>query len=119
VERKRFDRLVKRAIDSLPERFRRYMENVVVAVQDWADEELLEETGEDELLGIYIGTPLTQRHLEDPYRLPDQILIFQKAIEEMCQTEEEIVEQIRLTVIHEIGHFFGLSEEEIEQALGP
>ncbi len=114
---KRFDATVKRALDSLPPDFRLRLKNVVISVQDYASDDLLEEVGEDELLGLYIGTPLTERGFEDSFLLPDQILLFQGALEDACESEEELEDEIRVTVIHEVGHFFGLSEDEIEEAL--
>jgi predicted Zn-dependent protease with MMP-like domain len=114
---KRFDAVVKRAIASLPADFQRRLQNVVISVQDYASAELLEDEDEDELLGIYIGTPLTERSLDDTFLLPDQIILFQGALEDACETPEELEDEIRVTLVHEVGHFFGLSEEEIEETL--
>lgn len=112
-----FDAVLARAIESLPHEFRQRLQNVVISVQDYASADLLEDAGEDELLGIYIGTPLTERHLDDSFLLPDQIFLFQGALEEACDTVEELEDEIRATLVHEVGHFFGLSEDEIEHAL--
>jgi predicted Zn-dependent protease with MMP-like domain len=112
-----FDRVVRQALASLPEQFQQLMENVIISVQQYADQELLDEMEADELLGLYVGTPLTERHFDDTFMLPDQILLFQGALEDACQDEQELEEEIRVTLIHEVGHFFGLSEEEIEEAL--
>lgn len=117
MKRRAFEKVVDEAIASLPERFRRLMDNLVIAVEDEPDEELLEEMDTDELLGIYLGTPLTERALGETY-LPDQILIFQGPLERMCATPEELHEEIRITVVHEVGHFFGLNEAEIVEILG-
>jgi predicted Zn-dependent protease with MMP-like domain len=75
--------------------------------------------GVDSLLGVYVGVPLTERHPDDLFRMPDQIIVFQRPIEAACRSEREIVEQIRVTIVHEVGHFFGLSDDEIEAVLGP
>lgn len=113
-----FDACVREAIDSLPERFRGYMDNLLITVQDEPDPELLEETESESLLGIYLGVPLTERSLDTAYQMPDQIILFQGPLEDFCETEEQLVEEIRITVVHEIGHFFGLNEEEIVEILG-
>lgn len=80
---------------------------------------MLAETGGEELLGIYVGVPLTERSYDDLLQMPDQILVFQRPIESMCSSDAEIVQQIRITVVHEVGHFFGLDDDEIEEILGP
>lgn len=93
------------------------MENVIISVEPVPEQDLLDEMEVDDLFGVYIGTPLTERSFGDPYMLPDQILIFQEPLEAACESEEELQEEIRVTLIHEVGHFFGLSEDEIEQTL--
>jgi len=70
------------------------------------------------LLGIYLGVPLTERTLEAPYQMPDQIILFQGPLEDFCETQEELIEEIRVTVVHEVAHFFGLDEDEIVAILG-
>jgi predicted Zn-dependent protease with MMP-like domain len=112
-----FDAVVARAIESLPSDFRSRLRNVVISVQEYAGPELLVETGEDELLGVYLGTPLTERHTNDTFLLPDQIFLFQGALEDACENDEELEDEIRVTLVHEVGHYFGLTEEEIEEAL--
>lgn len=114
---KDFDAVVKRAIASLPVDFGDRLSNVVISVQDYASDEMLDEMEEDELLGVYIGTPLTERGYSDSFLLPDQIILFQGALEDACQTDEELEDEIRVTLVHEVGHFFGLDEDEIEEAL--
>lgn len=118
MKAKDFDACVKAAIDSLPPQFLAYLDNVLITVQDEPSDELLDETDSDSLLGIYLGVPLTERSLEAPYQMPDQIILFQGPLEDFCETEEELVEEIRITVVHEIGHFFGLEEDEIVAILG-
>jgi len=118
VNRRYFDRLVGRAVRTIPRKFRRYLDNVLITVQDYPDRELLEEQGADSLLGIYLGVPITERHPDDLHVTPDRIIIFQRPIEEMCRTPEEIVREVRITVVHEIGHHFGLDEDEIVAAIG-
>lgn len=115
--RAKFDAVVDEAVASLPHRFQQLMKNLVITVEDEPDEELLEEMETDELLGIYLGTPLTERVLGESY-LPDQILIFRGPLMRMCENRAELHTEIRITVVHEVGHFFGLSEEEIVAILG-
>ncbi|MBI3926483.1 MAG: metallopeptidase family protein [Armatimonadetes bacterium] len=116
---KRFDRLVRQALSTLPEEFREYLHNVLITVEPEPRPEHLEEMQDDTLLGLYIGTPLTEQGLDELYHLPDRILLFQGPLEAMCRTDQELAEQVRITVVHEIGHHFGLSEEEIVAVLGP
>lgn len=113
-----FDACVKAALDTLPPEFMQYLDNVLISVQDEPDPELLEETESDSLLGIYLGVPLTERSLDSLYEMPDRIILFQGPLEDFCETEEELVEEIRITVVHEIAHFFGLEEDEIVAILG-
>jgi predicted Zn-dependent protease with MMP-like domain len=113
-----FERLVEEALDSLPERFASLLDNVVVVVEEephGSDLDLLDhdhEHGHGELLGIYRGTPMTRRRY-DSFRMPDQIAIFRGPILRVSRTAHEAHRQIRETVIHELGHYFGLSDEEM------
>lgn len=117
MDSQQFDAAVARAIETLPLEFQERLDNVVISVQQGADSSLLEELEAEELFGVYIGTPLTERGYHDTFLLPDQILLFQGPLAAACETEEELTEEIRVTLVHEIGHFFGLSEDEIEEAL--
>ena len=117
MHRKRFERLVEEAIATVPRRFRAAIENLAVIVEDRPWPELLDEMGiepPDTLFGLYQGTPLTDRAWAQGNVEPDRISIYQGPIEDACETDEEIVATIAETVIHEFGHYFGLSEEEIE-----
>jgi predicted Zn-dependent protease with MMP-like domain len=117
VSRAEFDRAVAQALASVPARFRPYLENVRVEVHDRPDPALLEEFGEtDDLLGLYVGTPIEERGDDGPaLPLPDRVLIFRENLCEMCDTREDLLEEIRITVLHEIGHHFGLDEDQLEQ----
>ena len=68
-----------------------------------------------ELLGLYHGTPLTERSIEEGFSMPDRIVLYQRNIEDMCETKDEVIEEIRTTVLHEIGHHFGLDEDDLEE----
>jgi predicted Zn-dependent protease with MMP-like domain len=111
----RFEAYVEEALASVPETFRRYLENVVVLVEEEPAEEDYEETDtpdEDELFGIFRGVPYFEREGSVP-ALPAQIAIFRGPILRCCPTRGEAVREIRDTVVHEIGHMLGLDDEEM------
>ena len=116
MTRDRFKELVAEAIDTIPRRFAREVRNVAIVVEDRPSPELLAEMEmepDDLLLGLYQGVPLTERQWSHGNALPDRITLFQREIEEECENEDEIVVAIGETLIHELGHYFGMSEEEI------
>ena len=118
MTREAFERLVADALDTIPRRFREAVRNVAVVVEDAPASELLEEMGidpPDTLFGLYEGVPLPERDWTHGNALPDRVTLFQGPIEEASQNDNEIVVTIGETVIHEFGHYFGLSEEEIEE----
>jgi predicted Zn-dependent protease with MMP-like domain len=118
MTRERFEGLVEQALREIPKRFRKAMQNVALVVEDEPPEDVLDdleiEPG-DTLFGLYQGTPLTQRSWGHGNNLPDRISIYQGPIEDACEDEDEIRDCIAETVIHEFGHYFGMSEEEIEE----
>jgi predicted Zn-dependent protease with MMP-like domain len=118
MNRREFERLVAEAVMLIPKRFRREMQNLALVVEDEPSAELLEEMEidpPDSLYGLYQGTPLPERAWAYGNALPDRITIFQRPIEEDCDDEDEIRAVIGETLIHEVGHYFGMSEEEIEE----
>lgn len=118
VTRKKFEELVERALAEVPEAFARFMEEVPVEIRDRPTVKQLRSVGLDDdelLLGLYHGRPLTERSVEDSGRVPDVILIFQEDIELVSDNEEELVAEVRKTVLHEIGHHFGMDEEDLEE----
>jgi predicted Zn-dependent protease with MMP-like domain len=118
VNRDAFERLVADALRSIPRRFRDAMHNIAVVVEDEPSAELLDEMEiepPDTLLGLYQGTPLTERSWDFGNRLPDRILIFQGPHERDAEDEADLVVAIGETLIHEVGHYFGMSEEQIEE----
>ena len=118
MTRKRFDRLVERALRDIPEQFRDEMRNVGVVVEDEPSDELLEEMGiepPDTLYGLYQGTPLPEREWNYGNTLPDRITIYQRPIVEDCEDDDDIVKCIAETVMHEFGHHFGMTEEEMDE----
>jgi predicted Zn-dependent protease with MMP-like domain len=113
-----FEMVVEDAIASVPEGFTRYLEDLAIDIEDSPDELTCQELCLRDprgLLGLYRGIPLTSRHVEDPYRYPERIVIYQRNIERVCRTREQMVEQIRKTVLHEIGHHFGLNERQLRE----
>jgi predicted Zn-dependent protease with MMP-like domain len=109
--------VVSEALESLPERFSRLIENVVIAVEDEPTAEDLESIegdsdGDSELLGIYRGVALTRRTHDAPL-LPDAIAVFRGPINRVTRTRDEAVQEVRETIIHEVGHYFGLDDDEM------
>lgn len=117
MTREAFKALVEEAIDTIPRRFAREVRNVAIVIEDEPSPGLLAEMEvepPDTVLGLYQGVPLTERQWSHGNMLPDRITLFQRTIEEECESDEdEIVVAIGETLIHELGHYFGLSEEEI------
>ena len=117
METRRFEELVRRAIGELPPVFLERMENVDVVVEYWASREHLVGSGLDEqetLLGLYEGIPLPDRY-DYNLVLPDKITLFQRAIESICSTDEEVVTEVRATIIHEVAHHFGIDDEALHE----
>jgi predicted Zn-dependent protease with MMP-like domain len=117
MTRRQFERLVAEAVTLIPARFRREMKNLSIVVEEEPRAELLadmEIEPPDSLYGLYQGTPLTERTWAHGNTLPDRITIYQRPIEEDCDDEDDMRAVIGETLIHEVGHYFGLSEEEIE-----
>ena len=118
MTRTQFERVVERALRGLPRVFKDKLANIAVVVEDWADDETLDEMGiepPDTLYGLYRGVDLTQRDSNYGNVLPDTVTIYQGPIEEDCEDEAEMEEVIRDTVVHEIGHYFGLDDETLHR----
>jgi len=119
VSHEEFEALVEEALEQLPAEFRAALDNVAVMVQEEPSAEDLEEVGidpddpeADELLGLYQGVPLPER---DSFysALPDRVLVFRGPILRSCETRRQVLREIRETVQHELGHYFGLEEDEL------
>jgi predicted Zn-dependent protease with MMP-like domain len=118
MTKERFSSLVEDALREIPRRFRAAMANVAVVIEDEPSRQLLREMEVepgDTLFGLYQGTPLPERSWGYGNTLPDRISIYQKPIEDACTDEDDIRDCVAETVIHEFGHYFGMSEEEIEE----
>lgn len=111
------DRMVLNAIAKLPPQFRAALEVVPVRVCQRPSTQQLRSVNLDEeqlLLGLYEGIPLTLRSVQDGPRVPDQISLFREDLEDACDSIEEMEEQVRITLFHELGHYFGFDEEQLE-----
>lgn len=115
VSNDEFDRAVESALSSVPDEFRPYLENVLIEVQDAPDAAFQAENEvPDDVLGFYVGSPLNDRGEEMP-TLPDRIFIFRRNLCELCESRRELIDEIRITLLHEIGHHFGLDEDRLEE----
>lgn len=121
MTRARFERLVAEATTLIPERFQRAMENLVIIVEDEPSAELLDEMGvdpddpDDGFYGLFEGDSLLDRTENYILREPSRITLFQRTIEQDCETDDDVRVVIGETLIHEVGHYFGLTEEEIDE----
>ena len=121
MNRETFEELIDKAYEKIPEKFKQKMENVELIVEDFPTPEDLEQPrirGGSLLLGLYRGTPLPKRSIWQVVRLPDRIVLFQKNIERMCRSEKEVEEKVYEVLLHEVGHYFGLSDKEIYELMG-
>ncbi|MBN1916440.1 MAG: metallopeptidase family protein [Verrucomicrobia bacterium] len=117
MDPREFAELVEEAVLGLPEEFARKLDNVEIVVEERPDAETIRKMKLERghvLLGLYHGVPRTVRHETAPPLYPDRITIYRRSILATCRTPDEIRQQVRDTVIHEIGHHFGLSDDEME-----
>ena len=113
-----FAELVREALRDIPEPFAAHLEDVCIDVEAVPDPVACKEGGVDDprdLLGLYQGTPLTERSVEHSVQLPDRIILYQRNIERTCRSRREIIREIRKTVFHEVGHHFGLDEDDLAE----
>jgi len=115
MKRERFIQTVEKALNSLPEEFRSRIHNVAVLVEDVPPKQPLPQPRQRRrlLLGMFHGVPTTKKSVFDLSTGPDYIVLYQKNIEAVCSTENEVREQVRRTVIHELGHYFGMDENQL------
>lgn len=112
MTRERFIRLVEESLAQLPPRFRGKIQNLAIVVEDLPPEP--EAPGEGLLMGIFEGVPATERTVWENAAGPARVVLYQKNIEAVCASAAEIREEIRLTLLHELGHYFGMSEDQLE-----
>ncbi|WP_086846070.1 metallopeptidase family protein [Amycolatopsis kentuckyensis] len=108
MSRARFEELVSEALDEVPPEFARAMDNVVVLVEEFNDEA-------PDILGLYHGVALTERTSSYGGVLPDRISIYRQPILSMCEDEDEVVEEVLITVVHELGHHFGIDDARLHE----
>jgi predicted Zn-dependent protease with MMP-like domain len=115
LKREHFVKVVEEALDSLPQEFRSRIQNVSVLVEDVPPKQPSPKSGHQRplLLGVFHGVPATKRSVFNLPTGPDHIVLYQKNIEAVCSTEAEVRHQIRQTLIHELGHYFGMTEEQL------
>jgi len=114
----KFEKIVTDAVAGMPGEFKEMLDNVDICIQAWPSRQQLKSVGlrdKYELLGLYEGTPRTERDQGYNLVLPDKITIFQKPLEAQCTSSRELKEEIVRTVKHEIAHYFGLDDERLEQ----
>lgn len=117
VSTERFEELVRQAMESLPEQFWSRLDNVIVVVEQRPTREQLDYHGlqaNQTLFGLYEGVPMTERGSYAP-PIPDKITIFQGPLQRHCDTEEELISEVRDTVVHEVAHFFGIDDDRLHE----
>jgi predicted Zn-dependent protease with MMP-like domain len=108
VSRSRFAELVEDALDRLPERLSRLLDNVVIQIED-------RDPQDPHLLGLYRGTALTARGHDYTFAVPDTITIYREAICDVCDDEDQVADEVAVTVVHEIGHHFGIDDDRLHE----
>ncbi len=119
MDRPSFEKLVEQSLEHLPKRFKGRLRNIIIEVEDSPRRELLEDMGitSGTLFGLYQGVPLTEREWNFGNALPDRIVIYQKPIERAAASPEEMEEIVVDTVMHEVGHYFGFSDDELYEMM--
>ena len=118
MNRKRFERLVEGALGRIPEPFRQAMDNVAVIVEDWPSHELMDEMYGDPdtyVYGLFTGTPLTERHVDDFGDLPATIHLYQAALEQDFADAGDLEHELTITLVHEIAHYMGFDEDQLDE----
>ena len=118
LSQKEFDKAVRRAFNRIPEEIREHLENIVITVRKRPSREMLSELGmasDDPPLGLYQGASLMERSIFAPPIYPDTIFIFQEPLEQMCNTLEELEQEIEITVVHEVAHFLGIDDNRLTE----
>jgi len=117
ISRREFEDAVEQALEKIPEMFRTQLTNMAIAVEDRPSRDLLQEMGvppDETLFGVFTGVPLTERSPVDPPLYPDVILIFREPLMAACRSREELEQEIAITVVHEVAHYLGMREEDLE-----
>jgi predicted Zn-dependent protease with MMP-like domain len=119
TSRESFEELVEKAVETLPEEYTKFFSNIAITVEDYPgpeDTKRLDRRG-GLLLGLFSGVPYPHKggFFDIPYSLPDKIILFQRNIEQICSSEKDLIEEIQKTLVHEVGHYFGLSERDLRK----
>ncbi len=123
LTREDFEKIAGEEMRRIPRRFRRLLKNITVIVEDYPDDHVLRETGfrRNEIMGLFRGEPYGHKEsffsIPSPY--PDAIYLYRRNIEAVSNSEEELREEIRMTVLHEVGHYFGMSEDDLRELEDP
>ncbi len=118
ISRKEFEDAVEKALEMIPEMFRAQLNNMTITVEDLPSQDLLQEmemSPDETLFGVYVGVPLPERSVYEPPLYPDVIIIFQEPLMAACHSVKELEDEIAVTVVHELAHYLGLSEERLEE----
>jgi predicted Zn-dependent protease with MMP-like domain len=118
ISRKEFDNTVEKALEMIPEMFRAQLNNMTITVEDQPSKDLLREmemAPDETLFGLFTGVPLPERSVIEPPLYPDVIIIFREPLMAACQSLEELEAEIAVTVVHEVAHYLGLSEERLAE----
>lgn len=119
VDRNRFEFLAEEALKSIPKEYLSEFKNIAIVVEDYPSDDIVQSLGirRDQLLGLFVGQTLENQKtfFAPPYPYPDTIFIYQRNIEAISSNEKELIEEIRATILHEIGHYLGLSEEDLDK----
>ncbi len=119
MDRPSFEKLVEKSLERLPKRFKGKLRNMIIEIEDYPRRELLDDMGitSGTLFGLYQGVPLTEREWNYGNALPDRIVIYQKPIERAASSPEKMEEIVLDTVMHEVGHYFGFSDDELYEMM--
>jgi len=118
MKKEKFEKLVEEAMAMLPKKFKKFIDNLAVIVEEKSPTEVYRQTGSSpysRILGLYHGVPFRHRGPYYGNLPPDVIVIYQEPIEEVCNSEEEVKQKVKEVVFHEVGHYFGLSDEELRE----
>lgn len=119
VSKEHFEFLAEKALQSIPKKFLTEFRNIAIVIEDYPDEETLNLVGveRDQLLGLFVGqTHENQKtFFSNPHPYPDTIYLYQRNIEAICNSENDLFREIRATILHEVGHYFGLTDEDLER----
>ena len=118
LSEKEFDGIVQKAVARIPQEIREYLDNIVITVQKRPSKQMREEMELDpdgSLLGLFQGVSLIERSVTTPPLYPDMIYLFQEPLEAICETLEELEDEIEITVVHEVAHFVGMTEERLAE----